>query len=182
LSGILESKISSDDLNLINSKFKHYSLEIDKLIARQTRIITALRNREPLGISIRDLYTLSKPNYVAKEPELNLSKVAQDLKYHALPQLLDTIRFLEHSCKKFDSPQSPWIYRKDFSTLSFTDKNILTERIDRIASILKEKDAALLTANILEQQKLLESLIDLGSILKRAPCKLVTKYTYVEGK
>jgi hypothetical protein len=77
---------------------------------------------------------------------------------------LDIIRNLEAGCKKFDLPESPWIHRKDFSTLSFTTKDILINIIDKIKSIIDSKDAIFIGRRT-DQKSLVDSL----SILTTGP-------------
>lgn len=119
LGHILESDVLADSVNLINQKFSHYSHEIDRLVEKQSKIINALKEEDIFGVSINKIYALAESNYV---PRLNLSSVGSELKYHAVTQLLEKIRNLEDSCKKFDSPESAWIYRKDFSNINYSDK------------------------------------------------------------
>jgi hypothetical protein len=124
LSSLLESKDISDDLNLLNIKFKHISQEIDKIVGQQSRLIAALKDRQEVGVSINKLYTLARPksNYASK---LDLPGSARDVKYYELPELLEPIKNLESGCKNFDNIQYPWKHRTDFSKLGSNNENII---------------------------------------------------------
>ncbi len=124
LSSFLESKDISDDLNLLNIKFKHISQEIDKIVGQQSRLIAALKDRQEVGVSINKLYTLARPksNYASK---LDLPGSARDVKYYELPELLEPIKNLESGCKNFDNIQYPWKHRTDFSKLGSNNENII---------------------------------------------------------
>jgi hypothetical protein len=93
-------------MNMLNQKFSYYSQEIDKIIDKQNRIVEALKDESIVGLPVNKLYILSRSGHISK---LNLSSMALGLKYHALPHTLNVIRNLEYSCKKFDSPDFPWV-------------------------------------------------------------------------
>jgi superfamily I DNA and/or RNA helicase/very-short-patch-repair endonuclease len=155
LSSVLGSDLDSSNISLINQKFSHSSQEIDRIVEQQSRIVNALKDEDLVGVSVTKLYTWSKPGYVAK---LDLADLAQEIKFYTLPHLLDIIHRLEGGCKKFDSPQSPWYSRKDFSNLSFSDRDNIIKTINAIlANLAKNKDA-LLTESISDQKALIESL------------------------
>jgi hypothetical protein len=101
-------------MNMLNQKFSYYSQEIDKIIDKQNRIVDLkqppleflLKDESIVGLPVNKLYILSRSGHISK---LNLSSMALGLKYHALPHTLNVIRNLEYSCKKFDSPDFPWV-------------------------------------------------------------------------
>jgi hypothetical protein len=132
----LESDVSCDDITKINSKLKYYSHEINKIIGRRARIADALKNRDLVEITVNKLCVLmSKPDYI---PKLDLSKVALQIKYHALPMILDNISRLEQSSKKFDTPESAWFWRKDFANFSYLDKANFINKLDKLTELSKD--------------------------------------------
>jgi superfamily I DNA and/or RNA helicase/very-short-patch-repair endonuclease len=166
-SSILESQDTtqdSDDTNLLNQKFSYYCQEIDKIVDKQNRIVDAIKDESIAGISVNKLYILSKYGYVAK---LDLSKIMPDLQYHTLTQLLDIVRNLEHACKKFDNPSFPWVLRGDFSNLSFNDKDIISNIIDKIIAILNQQNMPLFVSKITDQKILIDALDDLMNTPRR---------------
>jgi very-short-patch-repair endonuclease len=155
LGRILESEVISDNLNLINQRFNYYSHEIDRITEKQNKIINALKEQETFGISISKLYMLAKPDYV---PKLDLLWIGSELKYHALTRTLDNIQELEDRCKRFDSLESPWIHRKEFSNLDFSDKFNIQKIIDNILDPSKQKNAIFLASS--DYQKTLINALD----------------------
>jgi hypothetical protein len=153
LASILESDVSCDNITRINSKLKYYSHEINKIIGRQARIAHALKNPDLVDITVNKLYVLmSKSNYI---PKVDLSNVARQIKYHALRRILDNISRLEQSSKKFDTPESTWFWRKDFTNFSYLDKANFIKIVDKIIGLSKD---VVFMDSIFSQKILIESL------------------------
>ncbi len=95
---------------------------------------------------------MSKTDYI---PKLDLSKVTRQIKYHALPRILDNISSLEQSSKKFDTPESAWFWRKDFANFSYLDKANFIKIVDKIIGLSKD---VVFMDSIDDQKILIESL------------------------
>lgn len=158
LTSIFGPRTDYGSTSIINHKFNNYSQEIDRLIDQQNRIVNSLKDEELVGVSITKLYTVSKTGYIAK---LDLTDLAQEIKYHTLSHLLNIIRMLEHGCKKFDRPEFPWFYRKNFSDFGFNDKNTIIQITDRFIACFSEESDAILAHNISDQEVLIDSMASL---------------------
>ena len=124
---LLKSKTDTDDLDKINSRFKHCSQRIDTLKISLNNIATALWKPYFGGISAHQLYLLSDPNYRSK---LDLSDIAPRIEYYQLDEILQAMKNLVPGCRKFDMlDHYPWIARADFSKLSLSDKNKLSSSL-----------------------------------------------------
>ena len=162
---LLKSKTHADDLDKVNSRFKHCSRRIDTLKNSLNNIATALWKPYFGGISAHQLYLLSDPDYHSK---LDLSGIAHRIEYYQLDEILQAIKNLVPGCRKFDMfDHYPWIGRADFSKLSLSDKNNLDRLIDEISDLLLERNTAILTYNKEDQRILFESLNDLSKIVEQ---------------
>jgi hypothetical protein len=62
--------------------------------------------QKPTELYTRPEFYQNKPSYISK---LDLSDITERVQYNTFIQILDTIRNLEHACRKFDIPGNyPW--------------------------------------------------------------------------
>ncbi len=156
---ILESDSTSQNTTLINTKLNHYSQEIDNIIKQQNTIVSALQDQTLTGLPITKLYLLSTPGYNSK---LDLSQIVNQIKYQELERVIEIVSNMSINNKKFDSRDSPWYYRKDFSSLSLSDKDRLHRIMDNIIALSNVDDCLLLGSEV-EQNKFIDSLAVLES-------------------
>lgn len=96
------------------------SLEIDRLIERQSNLVRALSKKYFEGITVHDLYTNAKSGYV---PKLKIVGLAEKLTVNKLRNMLEVLPSIQASSIKFDNSNHPWYYRKDFTNFTTLEQN-----------------------------------------------------------
>lgn len=127
--------------------------KIDDLVLRQARLAEALWKPYFGGITAHKLYTLAKSNY---RPILDLQHYALQMDVKALQRLLEIISQLESGYRKFDVTDYPWAYRKDFSSLTHSDRIRLEQLLNSILLLIDKKNIILSTHD--DQLRLITSL------------------------
>lgn len=102
------------------------SLEIDRLIERQSNLVRVLSKKYFDGITVHDLYTNAKSGYM---PKLKLAGLAEKLTVNKLRNMLEVLPSIQASSIKFDNSNHPWYYRKDFTNFTTLEQNKLHDSL-----------------------------------------------------
>ncbi len=108
------------------------SVEIDKLIERQSNLVRVLAKKYFDGISVHELYVNAKSGYI---PKLKLAGLAEKITIHQLDNLIEILPTIQASSIKFGNSNHPWYHRKDFTNFTTLEQNRLQEEIVELISL-----------------------------------------------
>ena len=127
------------------------SEQIDKLIKKHRDIAEALSEKHFGGVTVRDLYAKSSPNY---RQRLNLRGIADNIHYHDLEHIRDSMSQVEDSFKRFEDQNHPWKNRTDFSQKGASDRDRIKETL---SDILSGKDGYIIRSDPVAQNRLIDA-------------------------
>lgn len=136
LSKFLGSNVSHHEVVQNTMDVNFTSLDIDRIIERQSNLVRALSKPYFGGITIHQLYVSTTTNYV---PKLNLKGIVEKLTSNELEQLLSIIPLIQQSAIKFSVVNHPWFHRKDLSRFSPLEQKQFSENLDKLLG-LSEKE------------------------------------------